>query len=186
MRRGWTAQIEYLEDDYRNISGAYDAFVSVGMLEHVGVENYRELGRVARSVLGGNGRGLIHSIGRNHPAQLHPWIEQRIFPGRLPAGLERDDADLRALGSLGARCRESAPALRAARCATGSPAIRSGDVDRVRGMFDDKFVRMWRLYLAGSVAAFTTGTLQLFQVLFATAENNDVPLTRDHLYQPLA
>ena len=34
-------------------------------------------------------------------------------------------------------------------------------------MFDEKFVRMWRLYLAGSVAAFTTGTLQLFQVVFA-------------------
>jgi cyclopropane-fatty-acyl-phospholipid synthase len=41
---------------------------------------------------------------------------------------------------------------------------------------------MWRLYLAGSVAAFTTGTLQLFQVLFATADNNDVPATRAHLY----
>ena len=29
--------------------------------------------------------------------------------------------------------------------------------DRVRAMFDAKFVRMWRLYLAGSIAAFTTG-----------------------------
>ena len=47
-------------------------------------------------------------------------------------------------------------------------ALFESNVDRVRGMFDEKFVRMWRLYLAGSVAAFTTGTLQLFQVLFAT------------------
>jgi len=53
---------------------------------------------------------------------------------------------------------------------------------RVRDMFDDKFVRMWRLYLAGSVAAFTTGSLQLFQVVFAPGESNDVPLTRAHLY----
>jgi cyclopropane-fatty-acyl-phospholipid synthase len=53
---------------------------------------------------------------------------------------------------------------------------------RVRGMFDEKFVRMWRLYLAGSVAAFTTGSLQLFQVVFAPGESNDVPLTRAHLY----
>ena len=41
------------------------------------------------------------------------------------------------------------------------------EVERVRDMFDEKFVRMWRLYLAGSIAAFTTGTLQLFQVVFA-------------------
>ena len=45
-------------------------------------------------------------------------------------------------------------------------------------MFDEKFVRMWRLYLAGSVAGFTTGTLQLFQVVFAPRDNNDIPLTR--------
>src|SRR6204780_2063076 len=54
--QGLDSQIEYVEDDYRSISGSFDAFVSVGMLEHVGVENYRQLGKVARDVLGGNGR----------------------------------------------------------------------------------------------------------------------------------
>jgi cyclopropane-fatty-acyl-phospholipid synthase len=49
-------------------------------------------------------------------------------------------------------------------------------------MFDEKFVRMWRLYLAGSVAGFTTGTLQLFQVVFAPREYNDIPLTRAYMY----
>jgi cyclopropane-fatty-acyl-phospholipid synthase len=60
------------------------------------------------------------------------------------------------------------------------------NADRVRAMFDEKFVRMWRLYLAGSVAGFTMGTLQLFQVVFAPRSNNDVPFTRDHLYGPSA
>jgi cyclopropane-fatty-acyl-phospholipid synthase len=41
---------------------------------------------------------------------------------------------------------------------------------------------MWRLYLCGSVASFTTGSLQLFQVLFAPGGSNDVPWTRAHLY----
>ncbi len=36
QRAGLGGQVEYVEDDYRNISGQYDAFVSVGMLEHVG------------------------------------------------------------------------------------------------------------------------------------------------------
>jgi cyclopropane-fatty-acyl-phospholipid synthase len=53
---------------------------------------------------------------------------------------------------------------------------------RVRAMFDDFFVRMWRLYLAGSIAAFETGTLQLFQVLFTPGENNRIPLTREFMY----
>jgi cyclopropane-fatty-acyl-phospholipid synthase len=56
------------------------------------------------------------------------------------------------------------------------------NADKVRKMFDEKFERMWRLYLAGSIAGFTTGTLQLFQVVFAPRDNNNLPLTRAHLY----
>jgi cyclopropane-fatty-acyl-phospholipid synthase len=55
-------------------------------------------------------------------------------------------------------------------------------VDRVREMFDERLVRTWRLYLAGSVAAFETGVLQLFQVLFTGRENNELPLTREYVY----
>jgi cyclopropane-fatty-acyl-phospholipid synthase len=51
-------------------------------------------------------------------------------------------------------------------------------------MFDEHFVKMWRLYLAGSIAAFNVGDLQLFQVLFAPRGNNTVPWTRAHLYVP--
>jgi cyclopropane-fatty-acyl-phospholipid synthase len=179
--QGLESQIEYIEDDYRNISGNFDAFVSVGMLEHVGGENYRQLGKVAHDVLGSNGRGLIHSIGRNFPAQLHPWIEKRIFPGAYPPALSEmteifEPWDLSVLDVENLR-------LHYARTLTDWLGLFENNVDRVRGMFDEKFVRMWRLYLAGSVAAFTTGTLQLFQVLFATADNNNVALTRDHLYQ---
>ncbi len=61
-------------------------------------------------------------------------------------------------------------------------ALYEGAVDRVRKMFDEYFVRMWRLYLAGSIAAFETGTLQLFQVLFTAEENNRIPLTREFMY----
>jgi hypothetical protein len=54
---------------------------------------------------------------------------------------------------------------------------------QVEELFDDTFVRLWRLYLAGSLAAFNTGTLQLFQVLFNRSGNNAVPWTRDYLYR---
>jgi len=56
------------------------------------------------------------------------------------------------------------------------------NVAEVRAMFDERFVRMWRYYLAGSIAAFDTGTLQLFQVLVTPYNNNDLPATRDYMY----
>jgi len=43
-------------------------------------------------------------------------------------------------------------------------------------------VRTWRLYLAGSLGAFATGELQLFQAVFARARDNSIPWTRDFLY----
>ena len=180
-REGLTGQVEYIEDDYRNISGHYDAFVSVGMLEHVGTKNYPTLGRVARRCLGSNGRGLIHSIGRNHPARMQPWIEKRIFPGAYPPSLSEmsqifEPEDLSVLDLENLR-------LHYAQTLRHWLALYETAGDKVRAMFDEKFVRMWRLYLAGSVAAFSTGTLQLFQVVFATADNNDIPWTRAHLYE---
>ena len=39
-RLGLSDRVEFVEDDYRNIQGLWDAFVSVGMLEHVGIERY--------------------------------------------------------------------------------------------------------------------------------------------------
>ena len=47
---------------------------------------------------------------------------------------------------------------------------------------DESFVRTWRLYLAGSIAAFNVGELQLFQVVFSRDRNNQVPWSRLHLY----
>ncbi len=180
MREGLAGRVEYVEDDYRNITGHYDAFVSVGMLEHVGLRNYATLGGVVRRCLGTHGRGLIHSIGRNYPARLQPWIEKRIFPGAYPPSLSEmahifEPWNLSILDIENLR-------LHYAQTLRQWLALYEGAADRVRVMFDDKFVRMWRLYLAGSVAAFTTGTLQLFQVVFAPGESNDVAWTRAHLY----
>jgi cyclopropane-fatty-acyl-phospholipid synthase len=179
-REGLAARVEYVEDDYRNIAGHYDAFVSVGMLEHVGLEHYPALGQVAHQCLGGRGRGLIHSIGRNRPAPMQPWIEKRIFPGAYPPSIAEmmrifEPWDFSVLDVENLR-------LHYAQTLRQWLALYEAASERVRAMFDERFVRMWRLYLAGSVAGFATGTLQLFQVVFAPGENNDIPWTRAHLY----
>ena len=179
-REGLSSQVEYVQDDYRNISGRYDAFMSVGMLEHVGVDNYAGLGQVIARSIDSNGRGLIHSIGRNRPALLQPWIEKRIFPGAYPPSLAEmmrifEPYDFSVLDVENLR-------LHYAQTLRHWLALFESASGRVREMFDEKFVRMWRMYLAGSIAGFTTGALQLFQVVFAPRDNNDVPMTREHLY----
>ncbi len=82
QQEGLSDRVEVIEDDWRHITGTCDAFVSVGMLEHVGPENCRQLGDVIHSALEPNGRGLIHTIGVNYNQRFNRWIENRIFPGR--------------------------------------------------------------------------------------------------------
>src|SRR5437763_787831 len=55
-------------------------------------------------------------------------------------------------------------------------AARAGLSDRVE--FIEPFVRAWRLCLAGSQVAFRTGSMQLFQVVFARGGSNHIPWTR--------
>lgn len=173
--------VEYYEDDYRNITGKFDAFVSVGMLEHVGTDNYPELGAVINRCLSDTGRGLIHSIGRNKSQLMSNWIERRIFPGAHPPTL-REMMDIFEPWSFSVLDVENIR-LHYAKTLEHWLERFEQHVDRVTEMFDEVFVRTWRLYLAGSIAAFTSGDLQLFQIVFARPTNNNVPWTRAHLYK---
>lgn len=178
---GLADRIEYVEDDYRNMSGEYDKFVSVGMLEHVGPDHYPELGRVINQVLTPNGRGLIHSIGRNKPELMNAWIEKRIFPGAYPPTL-REMMDIFEPYRLSVLDVENLR-LHYAQTLRDWLDRFDGNAEKVEKMFDRSFVRAWRLYLAGSIAAFLTGSLQLFQVVFARARDNDLLSSRVHLYK---
>jgi len=55
--------------------------------------------------------------------------------------------------------------------------------NEVSTMFGPEFVRTWRLYLAGAIAGFRAGTLQLFQIVFARTACQRIPPTRSHLYR---
>lgn len=184
QREGLSDRIEFVQDDYRNLTGEFDAFVSVGMLEHVGPENYRGMGQLIARILTPQGRGLIHSIGRNVKRNLDPWTDKYIFPGAHPPSL-REMMDIFEGSGFSVLDVEN---LRLHYARTCADWLSNFDkvADRVKKMFDERFVRMWRLYLAASSATFDSGDLQLFQVVFARAENNSLPNTRDDWYaQPL-
>jgi cyclopropane-fatty-acyl-phospholipid synthase len=177
---GMEARVEYIEGDYREIEGQFDAFVSVGMLEHVGVAQYHNLGAVIHRCLRAHGRGLIHSIGRNRPSPMNTWIERRIFPGGYPPALSE-------IALIFEPFRFSVldvENIRLHYAYTLRHWLKRFDlnVDKVRVMFDEPFIRAWRLYLTGSIASFMSGELQLFQVVFNHYDNNELPLTREYIY----
>lgn len=178
--RNLSDRVTFMEEDYRNIVGHYDVFVSVGMLEHVGLRNFRTLGSVIKRSLKPTGIGLVHSIGRSNPRPPDPWIAKRIFPGgHIP--------------SLGEMAGVFEPFrfsvldvenLRLHYARTLEHWLYRFDKaeDKVVSMFDKVFVRAWRLYLSGSIAAFLSGNLQLFQVVFARERDNSIAWTREHMY----
>jgi len=180
--RGLNDRVQFIEDDYRTISDQCDVFVSVGMLEHVGLKNFRGLGKLIDKCLKPTGRGLIHSIGRSHPRPPDPWISKRIFPGgHIPS-----------LGEIAAVFEPykfsilDVENLRLHYARTCAEWLQEFDKvsDEVGSKYSKEFVRAWRLYLAGSSAAFEFGTLQLYQIVFAPHGNNDVPWNRKFLYSP--
>ncbi len=179
-RDGMDGMVEFVQDDYRNIEGACDAFVSVGMLEHVGVRNYEALGGVIARTLKPEGLALIHSVGRNRPTPVNAWLEQRIFPGSHPPSLR----EMMAIFEPYNFSLIDVENLRLHYARTLDEWLARFDraVDTVRTMYDEVFVRAWRLYLAGCSAAFYANSLQLFQVVCAPAANNGVPWTRAHVY----
>jgi len=178
---GLSDQVEFIEDDWRKIDGRCDKFVSVGMLEHVGRRNYDELGSVIDRVLQPAGRALIHSIGRNQPCQFDDWTEQRIFPGAYPPS----PAEMTGIFEPHRFSILDVENLRLHYARTCRDWLERFDnsAEAVREMFDETFVRTWRMYLAASVNAFQVGGLQLFQVLLARERDNSVPWTRGHLYR---
>ena len=172
--------IDYVEDDYRNIDGQYDAFVSIGMLEHVGKENFPALSALIKRSLKPDGIALLHSIGRNRPMLMNAWIEKRIFPGAYPPSIGEfmeicEQGDFSVLDVENLR-------LHYAQTLSHWMDRFTENQDQVSEMYDEHFTRAWRMYLAGSIAAFRAGSLQLFQVVFTHGNNNHLPQSRQDLY----
>jgi cyclopropane-fatty-acyl-phospholipid synthase len=176
-KAGLVDRVEFIQDDYRNVHGKFDAFVSVGMLEHVGLPDFTTFGQVIDRSLAAGGRGLLHFIGRNRPAPLNPWIRKRIFPGGYPPTLREVFERVLEPNAFSVLDVENLR-LHYAKTLEHWRRRFDGAADTVAAMFDSVFVNAWRLYLAGSQAAFTTGTLQLFQVVFARNASNAIPWTR--------
>lgn len=177
---------EYLEVkvmDYRKLKTSkmnFDRIISIGMLEHVGRANYGLFFENVNAVLKEEGLFLLHFISalKEHPGD--PWIKKYIFPGGVIPSLREilcigGDLDFYTLDIESLRQHYVKTLL----CWYENYL---NSMDRIRNMFDDRFVRMWELYLVSCAASFNNGVIDLHQILFSKGVKNDVPLTRGHLY----
>ncbi len=179
QNEGLADRVEFVEDDYRHVRGTYDAFVSVGMLEHVGARRLSDARRRDRSCAGGF-RPRPSALHRPQPAvprstrgSASGSSRARIAP-TLREVFEHvlEPHDLSVLDVENLRL-HYAKTLEHWRQPLQRRLPRSGgDVRRRRSCAPGE------LYLAGSEVAFTTGSMQLFQVVFARGGSNVVPWTR--------
>ena len=163
--------------DYRDVTGTYDAVVSVEMIEAVGAHFWPTyLATVDRLVAPG-GRVAIQAITMPHDRMVasrntYTWIQKYIFPGgMIPSteaimGITERQTRLRTVDMVSLRP-HYAETLRMWR----ERFVARRDELAALG-FDEVFRRMWELYLAYSEAGFRSGYLDVYQWTFAPSGRN--------------
>jgi cyclopropane-fatty-acyl-phospholipid synthase len=165
--------------DYREERGRYDRIVSVGMFEHVGVIQYPVFFRRLSELLAADGVALLHSIGRmDGPGTTNPWLRKYIFPGGYSPALSEVVPQ-----AEGARLWITDIEILRLHYAETLRAWRrrfEQNRERIRTIYDERFCRMWEMYLVGAELAFRRDGHLVFQMQLAKAVDT-VPLTRDYM-----
>lgn len=172
-------RVHFEFQDYREHQGQYDRIVSVGMFEHVGKPQYDEFFRQVHDLLKPDGVALLHSIGHmGEPEVTSPWLRKYIFPGGHTPALS-----------------EVFPAVeKTGLWITDMEILRmhyaetlkhwhnrfEANRDKIRELYDERFCRMWELYLLGCEMAFRHQGHMVFQMQLAR-DQEAVPLTRDYI-----
>ncbi len=179
--QGVENSVRFELQDYRDVEGAFDRIVSVGMFEHVGPRYYGTYFRKCAELLKPNGVMLMHTIGLlDGPWYPNPWIDKYIFPGgQLPALSEIVPAIEKAgLVVTDVECLR----LHYAETLLEWRRRFMENRDKALELYDERFCRMWEFYLAACEAAFRFQDVAVFQVQCARRQDA-VPLTRDYIYE---
>jgi cyclopropane-fatty-acyl-phospholipid synthase len=177
---GLAGQVEFRLQDYRTVSETYDRVVSVGMMEHVGLPHLRTYFQKVADLMPQDGVALVHYIGRwSPPNTISPWFNKYIFPGAYCPTISEAMRAVERTGMI----LSDLEVWRGHYERTLQEWLKRFDanIDRVRQLQDDRFVRMWRYYLQSAEMGFAEGYLVIHQLQLAKARGT-VPATRDYLY----
>jgi cyclopropane-fatty-acyl-phospholipid synthase len=166
---GLQDRIEIQLRDYRDVTGTYDAVVSIEMLEAVGAEYFRAFFRACSDALVPGGRLSLQTItvpdvGYRRQVAGANWIQTYVFPGGMLPSLAAIERSLHGTGFVVTRVRDIAEHYVRTLRAWRSTFLERREDARAMG-FDDRFHRTWEYYLALSEAGFATGVTQDLQLV---------------------
>ncbi|MBZ7935259.1 MULTISPECIES: SAM-dependent methyltransferase [Campylobacter] len=159
----------------------FDKVVSVGMFEHVGKENLGLYFMKVKQVLKPGGMMLLHSILSMFEGKTNAWIDQYIFPGGYLPSL-REVISIMSEWDFHLLLAESLRIHYAKTLDMWSQNFNQV-LPQVREKYDEKFIRMWDLYLRSCASAFRVGSVDLFQFLITKEINNELSLTKEYIYK---
>jgi cyclopropane-fatty-acyl-phospholipid synthase len=151
--------------DYRDIEGTFDRVISIGMFEHVCVENYPVFMDVVHRCLDDEGLFLLHTIGSTESVRdVDPWISKYIFPNSmLPSVSQIAAAAEKRLFLEDWHC--FGPHYDRTLMAWYDNFRQNWET--LRSRYDERFFRMWSYYLLSCAGSFRARRLQLWQILFS-------------------
>jgi cyclopropane-fatty-acyl-phospholipid synthase len=155
--------------DYREVSGTYDAIVSIEMLEAVGAEFFSTFFEACDRALTAGGRVSLQTItlpdvGYEPQRRGVNWIQTYIFPGGLLPSLAAIERSLHRTRLLITGTQDIALSYVRTLAAWRANFLAHRKQVMALGL-DERFIRMWEYYLAQSEAGFATGLLQDQQVI---------------------
>ena len=178
---GLEGKVDIRLQDYRHVEETFDAVVSVGMFEHVGIGHYLEYFSKIRDLLTDDGCALVHSIGRKGgPGTTGAWIRKYIFPGGYSPALSETFAEIEKAGLWVTDC--EIWRMHYAETLKEWESRFQANRDKITEMFDERFCRMFEFYLIVSEHSFRHGKHMNFQIQL-TKDVNALPLSRDYMIE---
>lgn len=176
---GVSDRVRFELTDYREVTETFDRVVSVGMLEHVGAPHLPSYFLNVRDRLGSDGLALIHSISsKSPPGATGPFIRKYIFPGGYAPSLSETVAAIEPTGLWLLDCEIW-------RCHYGYTLAQwrerfRANRDKAAKIMDERFCRMWELYLSIAECVFLQGSSNVFQLQLGR-ERDVAPITRGYI-----
>lgn len=157
--------VENRLQDYRDVNEKFDHIVSIGMFEHVGLKNYREYMQIVNKCLKDDGIFLLHTIGRNTSGTTSSaWSSKYIFPNSMLPSVKQIGESIEGLFVMEdwhnfSTDYETTLLEWNKNFQAAWPELSKN--------YNDRFKRMWELYLLGAAAAFRSRNIQLWQIVLS-------------------
>jgi cyclopropane-fatty-acyl-phospholipid synthase len=156
--------------DYRDVTGTFDRVVSIGMMEHVGPKNHRDMMRTIDRCLTREGVALVHTIANNRSLRHGtPFIEKYIFPNAVAPSLAQIGRAVEGLFVV-EDLHNIGPDYDPTLMAWWHNFDRT--YSEIAHRYDRRFYLMWKFYLLAAAGASRSRDGQLFQVVMTKPGRN--------------